>query len=474
MKKIVIVGGGTAGWSAAALLSCSGKFDITVIDPDTIPTIGVGESTLPHINMFHQHVGFDSLNDMSWIKEVDGTIKFSIEFADFDMKGGYWVHPFVTSEHIDGASIINALPNFTGSQPEFALNNTHLGRYRKKGYMNVDEWLKLRSSRNSAGYHIDASKYSALLKRETLKRKHTTSCNSEVSNIELDNDMSISQLNMSDGSVIKADLYIDCTGQKSLLIDAVGSKFKNVKDRLLVDTALAVQLPYVNKKEQIRNTTYCHALSSGWVFNVPLETRIGTGYVFALDHQSEEEAIEEFKQHLHDMYGYDKADIMPRKIPFRTGYRDEPWTKNVVSIGMSAFFIEPIESTAIAGFHGSISMLESLLTSLHLTDDVRRRIYNKSQNSTTESILDYAELHYSLTSRDDSTFWRYYKDKKITGISAKLAQQFTKTTRFIKDIRTIVEEAHGFIPVFPAVSYIFLFTGYNLRFNSGLLPDKVE
>lgn len=471
-KKIVIVGGGTAGWSGAALLSRGNRFDITIIDPSTIPTIGVGESTLPHINQFHFVTGMEIFKDPSWLSEVDGTLKFTIEFAEFS-KGGYWIHPFSSRASNDVAKFIIGLVEDWKSQPEYVAKTTMFGELRTRGYMSHEEFCQFTKDANTAGYHIDAAKYTSLLKRESIARGCVEHLNLEVNQVITDGDR-VTKLIMSDGSEITADLFIDCTGIRSLLIDAVGSEFKSVKDRLFVDTALATRLPYKNREVQLRNTTYCHALSTGWVFNVPLTTRIGTGYVFDSTRQSLESAETEFKQHLQEMYGYLPEEVEVRQVPFRTGYRENSWTGNVIAIGMSSFFVEPIESTAIAGFQGSWMSLDELMGIPHLNDDTRRTLFNRSHKRTIESILDYAEMHYLLTDRDDSEFWRAYKDKPITGISAKIIRKFTESTDMVRNYTQSVDSIYGWASIFSTFSWVAMLLGCGLKFNSGITPTKVE
>lgn len=469
ISKVVVVGGGTAGWSTAAILSKNQKLSVTVIDPSSIPIIGVGESTIPHIHIAHKAMNFDVFRRQTWLDQVDGTVKLTIEFADFFRVGEKWIHPFFDAGGIDTKTLSGVVsygyPNPEGvSQKEFIEKHALLASLRTKGFIDSELWYK-RSDANIAGaFHVDAKRYADLLRTESLKRAAVVRVDKVVNDVVLSEDGSVDHLLMEDGSQIKGDLYVDCTGFSAMLSRKVGSAWTDKSDRLLVDRAMAAQLPYVNKGLQLRNTTYCHALSSGWVWNVPLQSRVGTGYVFSSSHTSESKAKDEFAQHLSEMYGYKKADISPRVIKFQTGYREQPWTKNVVAIGLSSLFCEPIESTAIATGHILALDLAQTLEKNQDPQEMDVLRFNFKHCDYVKCLLNFVELHYTFTKRDDSSFWRDYRQMGLRSEHREIVDLFRRCVitreNFDEKLRSILGIKSRF---FGNGSYACLLLGAGLQ-----------
>jgi len=474
-KNIVVVGGGTAGWSCAALLSAYENFNITVIEPSDIPTIGVGESTIPFMNVIHDRMNLEIFETPKWLEEVNGTLKFSIEFAEFDGPNHKWDHPFIACSSLD-----------TDKTHKLLRNQIDIGSYRNQTSLAIDNYvlpgIKARRFVESweqsfnpylrdVGYHIDASLYGNLLKRESIKRENCSFIDSSVSDISLDKDGGIDHLTLKNGKNVYADLFIDCTGFKGILAESVGSEWENpYEDRLFVDTAMAVQLPYLNEDLQKRNTTYCHALGSGWVWNVPLENRIGTGYVFSRRHITADEAKEELIDHLSTRYGYDPNNINPREVKFNVGRRSESWKKNVVSIGLSSFFLEPIESTAIAHLQHQADVVGSLLNSDHISMDRKIKRFNYLNNIGLDAIACYIELHYILSERRDTKFWRDFTSLKLTDVQKRILMNYSSPDDIFN-----TKKIEGFFDghsIFDVHSHTFLFLGFGMAPN--LYDEKVK
>lgn len=465
MNNVVIVGGGTTGWSAAALLSKDKKINVTIIEPTDIPTIGVGESTIPYINVFHDNTELEIFNTSEWLDRVDGTLKFSIEFADYDAIGSKWIHPFLSvmspDRDIVARTCSSEIPlNIYKDQTDFVNDNFVLPNLVTKGFSKPKPSQKT----GAAGYHINAVKYAQLLKEQSLKRKNVVCINNSVSEIFLDND-NIDKLILKDGTIIHGDLFIDCTGFKGLLIDKVNSKWDNsYSDRLFVDRALAVQLPYIDKPKQQRNTTYCHALGNGWVWNVPLQERIGTGYVFSSRHTSDENALKEFKEHLSSMYGYNKDDIHPRTVPFKVGVRPESWKNNVVAIGLSSFFLEPIESTAIATMHYQVETIYNMITNDHILMEDKIKKFNYTNKLAIDSIASYIELHYIFSKRNDTKFWKDFTNLPLTDVQQSVLDLYTDPNKKLVS-QTVKAHTNGH-SLFDQSSFMFLYLGFGIEPNN--------
>ena len=407
-KKICIVGGGTTGWSAAAFFSKFRKFEVEIVEPKVNDPIGVGESTLPHLGMFHQATGFDVFNTNKWLDKVDGTGKFTIEFADFFKKNTKWVHPFFVNGEDEGKldaythGLIDA-PSGAG-QYEWVNKTLYLAGLRQEGFKDTENLPY-----KNLGYHLDATLYAKLLKELSLTRDNVKLTHGTVTGIDWDRE-DIRSIKLDDGSVIQADYFLDATGFRSVLNS---SKWVSYDKELYCDRAWTVQLPYLNEKVQKRNTTYCHGLENGWVWNVPLQSRIGTGYVHSSRHTTAIDAKKEFLTHLNKMYGYDTSKLQPRLVGFQSGHRKQIWRGNVISLGLAAFFIEPLESTAIALTQSAMEILEPLLTSDHLDMAIRRKRYNKKIIQRSLQTLDFISAHYKFSKRDDSAFWRSSRKVRV-------------------------------------------------------------
>ena len=476
--KVVIVGGGTAGWSAAAHFSNRENYEVVIVEPADIPAIGVGESTIPSINKFNRSVGIEEFNSPKWLEEVNGTLKFSIEFADFFKKGHKWIHPFVYNLRYEDTNTTTRvckgeypLEQHT-SQQDFVESNYIFPRLRAEGFIPYNEQFN-RDVTRVCGYHIDAVKYGSFLKKKSLERSNITLVTDEVDEVVV-RQRKVEELKLKSGRVISGDIYIDCTGFKGLLANAVGSEWdSSFSDRLFVNRALTAKLPIVDSKKQLRNTTYCHALKAGWVWNIPLQTEVGTGYVFSDRHTTSKEAEEEFKEHLHVEYGYDPCTLKFREIPFKVGHRPESWKENVVCIGLSASFLEPLESTAISTLHYQITTAAELLGATYIKEERKRKRFNFLNNMTLKAIASYVELHYLFSDRRDSTFWKEVSKLPLTKTQQTLldAYQDPHTAFNLNMIKDIEGEQHT---IFDHASYMFLFLGYDIPPNPVDFLDRMN
>jgi len=477
MKDIVVVGGGTAGWSCAALISSNPKLNVTVIEPSDISTIGVGESTIPYMNLIHHKMGFDIFKTPDWLKEVNGTLKFSIEFADYHEIGHKWIHPFMSKKSLDYTMSEKAIAgkiNFKAyyeNQPDFVNDNFVLPNLRSQQFTHYYEQNNYNFT-DLVGYHIDAVLYANLLKRESLKRDNCNYIDSSVQDINVKDEV-VQNIILKNGMSISADLFVDCTGFKALLAEAVNSKWDDsYSERLFVDTALAVQLPYIRPKTQKRNTTYCHALGYGWVWNVPLQNRIGTGYVFSSKHTTVEEATVEFKEHLRDKYGY-RDNIELRTVPFKVGKRPEGWKNNVVSVGLSNFFLEPIESTAIAQLQHQADTILDMCTATWIPAHKKAERFNRLNNLSLDAIASYIEMHYIFSNRRDTQFWKEFTNLELTDIQKELVNTFTDPSEKF-DVNALTKDKYQGHSLFADSSYMFLFLGFDIMPNNKINPELVS
>jgi flavin-dependent dehydrogenase len=467
---IVIVGGGTAGWSTAAILSALSRVEITVVDPSAIPTIGVGESTLPHIVAAHKATGLPGLNSADWVQKVDGTIKAGIEFGNFNSLGGLWLHPFLApGEH--EKSILRTAHNtaspelYTLSQPEFIEKYTLSGRIRKSGYVAPQDWSTHTNFRGGA-YHLNAGLYGNLLRSETCSRSNVHRIDDEIVDVVLTETGSVQYIKTKSGTELKADLFIDCTGFRGMLANAVDSKWTSAEDRLFVDKVWLLQLPYADREKQLINATYCHGLGNGWVFHIPLQSRIGTGYIFSSRHTTKEDALAEYQTYLVNAFGYKLDDLQNARIlEFPTGFRQELWKKNVVSIGLGGFFCEPIESTAIALAQYAAMELRQYLMMPNILHEIFAERFNKHMLNQHRDVIEFVELHYTLTSRSDTKFWQDYKSKPKSDTAQRVLELYKNCVISGKTFNEeALIEALGYSGgMFHEMSYANMFLGYGIR-----------
>ena len=422
-KSIVIVGGGSSGWmTAATLISHYPEYNITLVESPDIPTIGVGESTQQRILTWLKSI---DANIDDFMVDTDASYKLSIRFKNFHRKKDEGFHyPFGAAylEHsqfgFQDWFIKKAL------NPETPVTDFAETYFPQMAIVNNNKYT-LNRSRTIPGFdgdkdyalHFNAIKFAGWLREKFSIPKGVKRIEATVSEVKTDEN-GVSSLVLDNGQEISADLYIDCTGFKALLSNAVGGvDFIDMSDRLPCNKAWAVQMPYKNVDKELENYTNCTALGYGWVWNTPLYSRIGTGYVYSDRFTTDEEALEEFKAHLcsDEMVvprsPEDLVDLKFNQVKFRTGRMSKTWNKNVVSIGLASGFIEPLESN---GLHTTHEYLIALLKMLDkdLNNQSIKDIFNKSCEKLFDGFFDFVELHYSHSERKDTEFWKYMTEKE--------------------------------------------------------------
>ena len=410
VKSIIVLGGGSAGWmTASTLIKEFPNKEITVIESSNTPTVGVGESTIGGIKFWTTYLG---INDNEFFNYTDATYKLSIRFEDFYKKGdGGFHYPF-------GPSIFNSKAKFNDwvlkkhiypethrsdfascFYPQMALVNNN------KLFDNIDNELSF-NFRECTAYHFDATKFGLFLKdRYCLPRgvKHIVD---DIKTVELNNE-GIQSLN----NKYKADLYFDCTGFKSLLLGkSLQEDFESYSDMLPNNSAWATRVPYNNKKEDINCYTNCTAIENGWVWQIPLWSRWGTGYVYSDKFVDDETALQEFKNHLNKK-GQDYNNAEFKKIKMRVGIHKRLWVKNVVAIGLAAGFIEPLESNGLFSVHEFL---------MRFIRNAQRDIITQwdRDNFTFQckklfrGFAEFVAMHYAMSNRDDTEYWKANANKE--------------------------------------------------------------
>jgi flavin-dependent dehydrogenase len=434
--KIVIVGGGSAGWmTAATLIKYYPDRDITLIESPSISKIGVGESTLAGLTAWLHALEIDHKDFMSY---TNASYKLSIKFTDFYEKGdGGYHYPF-GSPHVGNFALDNGNdwhvmkifnPEIKKQDyvdcifPQSVLLNSNKMYFPKENEMDSFTMHK------DYALQFDAIKFAEWLKDKYAKPRGVKHIESTITNIDHD-DNGIKSLTLEDGEVVSGDLYIDCTGFKGMLIsETLNTPFESHAEYLPVNRTWAIQLPYENPEEEVVNYTESTALGNGWVWNAPLYSRIGTGYVYSDRFTTPEEALEEFKEHLRKVKGAHRItdDLVFRDIHFRSGIISKPWNKNVVAIGLSSAFLEPLESNGLYFIHENASNLVRSLSRGHITK-FDQETYNFTVKKHFNTFSAFLQLHYVLSKRDDTDFWKYMTSRDVVNpeITRETAHQWVR------------------------------------------------
>ena len=396
--RICVVGGGSAGWmSAATFATVFPQYKTILVESPNIKTVGVGESTLQHIRAWLDMLG---IKDKDFLKEVDGTFKHAIKFTNFyEKNSGSFYYPFGATLGPDANSWWNKknkIPFTPLSDYAESVNPLTL----------VSENNKFEKTLQHS-YHFDATKFGLWLKRNMCrgKVKHVIGEVVEYmgNSIKLDN-----------GREIEADLFVDCTGFKSQLLGGfLGEEFISYSDVLPNDSAVATHIKYRNPQKEMHPYTECTAIDNGWVWNIPLRDRIGTGYVYSSKYLSEEQAEKEFSSYL----GNEELEFS--HIKMRIGRHKRSWVNNVVAIGLSAGFIEPLESNGLFTVHENLLSLVKILRR-GKPSQFSKDIFNSDIKLLFDEFADFVVAHYALSQRDDTSYWKDNFDRHydIDGPSA--------------------------------------------------------
>lgn len=425
-NKIVILGGGSAGWMSAATLirTFPGK-DIVLVESPDVSSVGVGESTIAGIRGWVKYIGID---ETEFFRDTSATYKMSIKFTDFYKKGdGGFHYPFGHPQfelgrnpHLDWNMKKYFFPDTTVTDyVECLFPSSALFLNQKFSWNTLGEFDSYNPDRDLA-YHFDAVKFGLWLRDKYCIPAGVEHIQGTVTSVNTNED-GVESLVLSDGTVIEGDLFVDCTGFKSMLLgEALNEPFTSWNDILPNNNAVACHLPYKDKEKEMQLYTNCTALGNGWVWNVPLWSRIGTGYVYSDKFTTYEDAVEEFKQHLmsDDMIvprTREEVDALTfRNVPFRVGMYERTFVKNVVAIGLSAGFIEPLESNGLYSVHEFLLRLIDVLRYKEIPQ-AYVDMYNVRVKYLFTTFSKFISQHYYLSHRDDTPYWKHVTSTSFTG-----------------------------------------------------------
>jgi tryptophan halogenase len=405
-RRVLIVGGGSSGWMAAAYLEAAlrsdprGKVEITLVESPDIPRIGVGEATIPSISHVLSVIG---LNLAEFMRAVEGTFKQSIKHVNWLHASNHsYHHPFSREVHasVDRTGVEwlisdRSIPYMetVSAQPRLC----HLGL----APVMLTQWdfgVPL-----SYAFHLNAQKFADYL-RDVAVRRGVTHVLDDVTDVELKKNGHIAAVRTKAGERLSADLFIDCTGFASLLIEKVlGIGWVDFSQWLLCNRALVMRVPHeLYYPGQVRPYTTATALSSGWVWETVLTTGRAIGYV----HSSEHIGLEDAEEELRAYEGPHSKELTTRTVDFKVGMREQAWAKNCIAIGLSGGFIEPLESTGLYLSYLAAIVLQEQFP--YRDEDMEAMAFRTNRIMATRyhEVLDFINLHYCLTKRTDSEFWR--------------------------------------------------------------------
>jgi len=428
VRKVTIVGGGTAGWMTAAVLSqWLSKVEIRLIESDEIGTIGVGEATIPHIRNFIALAGIDPLK---MISESKASFKLGIQFVDWGAPGEKYIHGFGKI----GRDMLWLHPHqlWLAAQARIPGKVGHFDKYSINCVACEKNRFAFPDNRNpnspladiDYAYHFDASLFARYLRSESEARG-VTRIEGRITEV-LQNPESgfVEKVRLTDGREVDGDLFVDCSGMRGLLIgDALGIGYEDWNQWLLCNRAQAVPCASV---EPLTPYTRSTARKAGWQWRIPLQHRIGNGYVYASEMISDEEVTETL---LANLDGDALAD--PRPVKFRPGRRLKSWDKNVIAIGLSSGFLEPLESTSIHMIQTGIHRLLAIFPSSGFSAADMAE-FNRQARTEYEDVRDFIIAHYKVTRRTGDPFWDHVRNMEVPDTLNERFELFRSSGRFFK------------------------------------------
>jgi len=422
-RRILVVGGGTAGWLTAAYLakhlalSERSHLEVTVLESPDIGVIGVGEGTFPTIRTTLQFLGID---ERRFIRETSATFKQGIRFVDWahapaDGRRHQFLHPFEAPFYTEGTSLVPYwLLQDEATRPPFAQAVTLQQRVAEAQRAPKRAHEAPYAGPLNYAYHFDAVRLAKVLaeRAQELGVRHVEAT---LGNVVRDAAGAIDHIETLQHGTFKADLYVDCSGFRAEMIgQAPGAAFKSVRHHLFTDRALTCKLPVDDPDAPLESCTIATAHEAGWTWEIGLNGARGIGCVYSSDHMTDERAAEI----LHGYVGAGHAGIATRRIPFAAGWREKQWVRNCVAVGLSAGFLEPLESTGLVLIEAAVGMIAEMFPHGGPIEAPARR-FNELMNARFENIVNFLKLHYCVSRRDEP-FWRDNAD--LASVPERLAE----------------------------------------------------
>jgi tryptophan halogenase len=426
--RVVILGGGTAGWMTAAALVrlLPHAADVRLVESAEIGIVGVGEATLPHLRAFVKTLGLD---EAEFMRTTHATFKLGIDFQNFGRIGDSYIHPFGSfgvDQHGVGFHHYWRRLQESGRGDDlfgYSLCNVMSAKHR---FAPPSEDTNSFLSTYSYAYQFDATLFAPYLRDYSVARGAVRT-EGRVIEVEQDPESGdVRALLMASGERIEGDLFVDCSGFVSLLLGkTLGAGWEDWSHWLPCDRAVA--MPCESPPGPIEPYTRAVAMEAGWRWRIPLQHRVGNGYVYSSSHVSDDAAADAL---VAAVEGKPMAD--PRLLRFRAGRRRESWVNNVVAVGLASGFLEPLESTSIYLAQGAITQLIELFPAGGRIKDADRREFNRMVDNEYDRIRDFLILHYHATTRDDSGFWNHVRTMEVPDSLAEKMELWRHSGRVAK------------------------------------------
>ena len=467
VRSICIVGGGTAGWLTAGIIAARHRtgLQITLIESETIGIVGVGEGTWPTMRSTLKKMG---VSETEFFRQCNTSFKQGAKFARWTTgePSDFYYHPLVLPE---GFPSLDLAPYWTKYSEEHANAPSFSNAVcYQEAVCELGLAPKLITSPEYAGvanyaYHLDAGRFASFIREHCVANLGVRHVVDDVIDVGRTDTGDIAFVETRAAGRIGGDLFIDCSGFRSLLLgQTLGVPFVDCSDVLFIDRALAVQVPYESEKSSIVPHTVSTAQKNGWIWDIGLQNRRGVGYVFSSRHTTTDEALEELRGYV----GH--RDFQPREIRINPGHRQTFWKGNCVAVGLAGGFLEPLEASALVLIELSAEMISALMPATRETMDIVARRFNDTTRYRWERIIDFLKLHYILSRRTDSSFWI---DNRDPGSIPESLQEQLQLWRYRApgdaDFMSNSE-------MFPAASYQYVLFGMGFRMDtrgSGLERD---
>lgn len=463
IRQIVIVGGGSAGWLTAGLLASELRgderkpVDITLVESPDVKTIGVGEGTWPTMRETLRKIG---ITEVDFLRRCTASFKQGTQFLGWvnGAQDDRYYHPFSAPA---GYGELNLVPYWQEQRERVSFTDavSVQGHLCDRNLAPKQQATPEYAFVANYGYHLDAGKFAELLQEHCTRNLGVRHIRDHVTRVNGSPDGDIVSVSTQENGDLEGDLFIDCTGLKALLLgEHYGVPFVSRADVLFNDSALAVQVPYPAADSPIASQTNSTARAAGWIWDIGLQFRRGVGYTYSSAHCSDEDAERVLREYVLQTGADPSGELTPRKIAFESGHRQKFWHRNCVAVGMSAGFLEPLEASALVMIELAGKMIGEEFPADRSAMDIVARRYNDVFAYRWDRIIDFLKLHYVLSDRNDSEFWRRNRSPETVPDSlAELLELWRHRAPWLTDLARQDE-------VFSAASYQYVL--YGMGFES--------
>ena len=474
IKRIIIVGGGSAGWITAGSIAAehcatnASNISVVLIESPEVNSIGVGEGTWPSMRNTLNKIG---INEKEFLQHCDASFKQGSKFINWTTGSNddFYYHPFMSPDGY-GQLDLHAAWQANHSQQSFSDAVNIQSHVCQAGLAPKQLATPDYAAVTNYGYHLDAKKFAELLQKHCIEKLNVQHIVDHMDGILSAENGDISAISTKQNGDINGDLFIDCTGSASLLLGKhFNIPFIDKKHILFNDSALAVQVPYSSEDEAINSTTLSTAQNAGWIWDIGLQSRRGVGYTYSSNHTSDADAEQTLKQYLANSIGAEKANLLQaKKIKFTPGHREKFWHKNCVAVGMSSGFLEPLEASALAMIELSSTMITEQLPVTRSHMDIVANRFNERFEYRWKRVIDFLKLHYILSKRTDSTYW--LDNQKPESISEELRELMSLWQHQAPSRYDLPQNEE----VFPSASYQYVLYGMGFKTSPRPTPSRFE